>query len=104
MSEFDITDKVSLEDGFVEATDKLVFGNRRLVRLLPLPVPGLKEPILRPAIWISPYTFLDTDLRVQCRRAIILMNKGSQGMPPDTVCMTIPADAIERFPKGPVEW
>ncbi len=77
-------------------------GNRRLVRLLPTPFGS------RPAIWTSPYTFMDVVQEghppEKCRYCVLLMEDGSPTSRPSIICITIPDAAIEKFPTVPVSW
>jgi hypothetical protein len=77
-------------------------GERRLVRFLPTPMGS------RPALWISPYYTMEI-FQTGCpaeraKKCIVLLNPGSDTEKPDTAVITIPADAIEKFPWIPVEW
>jgi len=78
-----------------------VHGNQRLVRMLPCGLPGTKGKLF-PCLWISPYAFLDEDLKVQAKICLLLITKGPPR--PDVIAITLPADAIEKFPLAPVEW
>lgn len=86
---------------FVKASDRPVHGERRLVRYLPVPLPG-SAGILKPCIWMSSYEEYDEDVKAKVKVCLLLL---SQGPPrPDVICVRIPADAVEKFPLGPVEW
>lgn len=89
---------------FIEASDRPVFGERRLVYYLPVGLPGTKGHLV-PCIWMSPYVTFDKDLKENVRLCIVLLGKGTSERPkPEIICVRIPAAAIDKFPKGPVEW
>ena len=77
-------------------------GERRLVRLLPTPFGS------RPAIWTSPYAtkkvYLPGESPTRSRVCVVLLSPGEPGVKPDVVVVTIPEDAVEKFPLVPVEW
>jgi hypothetical protein len=86
---------------FAKPSDRPVLGDKRLVRYLPVPLPGMSG-MLMPCLWISEYEVFDEDLKVKVKKCLVLMSKGPPH--PEIVCVTIPSDAIEKFPTGPVEW
>ena len=86
---------------FAKPSDRPVAGNQRLVRHLPVGLPGTQGMLL-PAIWISPYEVWDEDLQEKVKICILLLHKGPPK--PDTVGVRIAAAAIEKFPMLPVEW
>lgn len=86
---------------FVTASDRPVFGEKRLVRQLPVPLPGAKG-MLFPAIWISDYTIFDDDLKENVKVCLVMTSKGPPH--PDVICIRIAPAAIEKFPLAPVEW
>ena len=77
-------------------------GSRRLVRLLPTPFGS------RPAIWTSPYATMEVyrpgESPTRSRVCVVLLSPGEPGVKPDVVVVTIPEDAVEKFPLVPVEW
>lgn len=77
-------------------------GERRLVRLLPTPFGS------RPAIWTSQYSFMEVyppdTTPTKSRRCVLLLSPGSPGVPPETLFIRIPEEAIAKFPLVPVEW
>jgi hypothetical protein len=93
---------ITISDEIAKPSDIPRNGTRRLVRLLPTPFGS------RPAIWTSPYKtmqVLQEGLPPEpCRVCLLLMSAGSPGERPDTICVTIPDDAIAKFPLVPVEW
>lgn len=93
--------KISVEEGFVGPSDRPVMGEKRLVRYLPVPLPGV-GPLMRPCIWMSPYEVFDDDLHEKVKICIILLNEGPPK--PDIIAVRIPTAAIEKFPTGPVNW
>lgn len=86
---------------FVKASDRPVLGDKRLVRMLPVGLPGTKG-MLMPCIWMSDYEVLDPDINEKARKCLVLMSKGPPH--PEIICVTIASSAIEKFPLGPVEW
>lgn len=94
--------KISVEEGFLQPTDRAVMGEKRLVRLLPIGLPGQKVPLMRPCIWTSPYEVYDDDLKENVKICILLLNEGPPK--PEIVAIRIAAAAIEKFPTGPVNW
>lgn len=94
--------KISVEEGFVQPSDRPVMGEKRMVRYLPIGLPGQAAPIMRPCIWMSPYEVFDEDLQEKVKVCILLLNEGPPR--PDIVAVRISAAAIERFPTGPVNW
>lgn len=94
--------KLTVDDSFHTPSDRLVLGEKRLVRLLPVPIPGTKQIVMKPAIWISPYSFFDSDVGDNVKIAILLFTPGPPK--PDIIAVRIPANAIEKFPLGPIEW
>lgn len=97
----DVTLEVVAGSEFVKPSDRPVLGDKRLVRYLPVGLPGTKGMML-PCIWMSPYDDFDEDLKVKVKVCLILLSKGPPR--PDIICVRIPADAVEKFPTGPVEW
>lgn len=96
--------KITVEAPFATANTRPVLGEQRLVPYLPIGLPGTKG-LMKPCIWQSPYTFWDADLQAQARICLLLLKTGSADDPkPDIVAVRLPADAIGRFPTGPVEW
>lgn len=93
--------KLTVEEGFVQASDRPVMGERRLVRYLPVGLPG-GAPLMRPCIWISPYEVYDNDLKENVKICILLLNEGPPK--PEIIAIRIAASGIERFPTGPVGW
>lgn len=85
---------------FAKPSDQPVKGERRLVRMLPVPLPGIKH-LLFPAIWISPYEINDKD-EGPVKLCLVLMGKGPPS--PEIVCVRMAQAGIEKFPFGPVEW
>lgn len=94
--------KISVEEGFVQSSDRPVMGEKRLVRYLPVGLPGQKVPLMRPCIWTSPYEIFDEDLKEKVKLCILLLNEGPPK--PDIIAVRISAAAIEKFPTGPVNW
>ena len=94
--------KITVEEGFIQANDRAVMGNKRLVRFLPVGLPGLKAPIMRPCIWTSPYEVFDEDLKENVKICILLLNEGPPR--PDIIAIRIATSAIEKFPTGPINW
>lgn len=86
---------------FVTASDKPVHGEKRLVRYIPVPLPGANG-ILKPCIWMSPYVEFDDDIKANVKVCLVLLSEGPPR--PDVICVRIPADAIEKFPLAPVGW
>lgn len=86
---------------FVTASDHPVFGEKRLVRMLPVGLPGTKG-MLMPCLWMSDYEVMDEDLKEKVKVCLVLMSKGPPR--PDIICVRIATAAIEKFPLGPVEW
>ena len=86
---------------FAKPNDKPVFGDQRLVRYLPVPLPGLKGMML-PCVWMSDYDVFDDDLKENVKVCLVLLSKGPPH--PEVVCVRIPSAAVDKFPKGPVEW
>jgi hypothetical protein len=93
--------KIEVVGEFAKPSDKLVTGDKRLVRWLPCGLPGTKGMLL-PSLWISPYERFDEDERQNMKFCILLLSKGPPK--PETAGVWIPSDAIEKFPLGPVEW
>jgi hypothetical protein len=94
---------VTISNEIAKPTDIPRNGERRLVRLLPTPFGS------RPAIWTSPYevwTPLQEGAKPEpCRVCVLLMSAGDPtGLRPDVICVTIPSEAIEKFPLVPVAW
>jgi hypothetical protein len=94
---------ITISDEIARPTDIPRHGERRLVRLLPTPFGS------RPAIWTSPYvvwTSLQEGAPTEpCRVCVLLMSTGTPNTPrPDTLCVTIPTAAVEKFPLVPIEW
>lgn len=52
-----------------------VLSRRRVVRMLPVPLPGSREPIMRPAIWTNPVAVEDPAGR-KVRQHIVLLRRG----------------------------
>lgn len=77
-------------------------GERRLVRLLPTPFGS------RPAIWTSQYATQEVyqpgEPPTRSRVCVVLLSPGEPGVKPDVVVVTIPEDAVDKFPLVPVEW
>jgi hypothetical protein len=94
--------KLTVEESFLTPSERPVLGEKRLVRMIPVPIAGTKQLILRPAIWISPYSFYDEDAKAQVKVAVLLFDPGPPR--PETVGVRVPADAIDKFPLGPIEW
>lgn len=89
---------------FIEASDRPVFGERRIVQYIPVGLPGTKGHLV-PCIWVSPYVTFDDDLKENVKLCIALLSKGTAEHPkPEIICVRIPASGIDKFPKGPVEW
>lgn len=86
---------------FARPSDRPVFGDKRLVRHLPVPLPGTKGLML-PCIWMSDYEVMDADIGAMVKICIVLLGKGPPN--PDVVCVRIPTDAVDKFPMLPVEW
>lgn len=104
MSDFkEIPIDVTIVEPLIKPSDRPVMGERRLVRMLPVPpaIPG-GESIMRPAIWVSPYKVYDNDLKENVRIVILLLNSGPPS--PDIIALRVPVTAIDKFPLGPVEW
>lgn len=78
-----------------------VSGERRIVPYLPVGLPGMKGRLF-PCIWQSPYSVFDSDLREQVKICIMLITEGPPK--PDIMAIRIPAEAITKFPTGPVNW
>jgi hypothetical protein len=72
------------------------YGPRRMVKLVPLP-----GNHAAPAIWTSPYTFEDDDLKAKCHHVIVLMSKEPL---PETMRVTLPVDFLAKLPEVPCEW
>lgn len=86
---------------FVKPSDKLILGERRLVRYLPVGLPGTKGMML-PCVWMSPYDDWDEDLKEKVKVCLVLLSKGPPR--PEVICVRIPSAAVDKFPTGPVEW
>jgi hypothetical protein len=86
---------------FATPSDRPIFGEKRLVRYLPVPLPGMNG-MLMPCIWMSDYVEMDADLNENVKVCLVLLGKGPPR--PDVICVRIPATAVDKFPMGPVEW
>ncbi len=96
--------EMTVTNDFIQADDRPVFGQQRLVYYLPVGLPGTKGHMI-PCIWMSPYVTFDDDLQENVKLCILLLGKGTSEHPkPEIIAVRIPAAAIEKFPKGPVEW
>ena len=71
-------------------------GSRRIVKMIPTPC-GMGW-----AIWTSPYTIFDDQLKEQCRVCVVLVGKGPPK--PEPILMTVPENAFHRFPEDSIEW
>lgn len=71
-------------------------GDRRLVKLVETPL-GWGH-----AIWTSPYTVEDSDVKALCRVCVVLVGKGPPK--PEPVIMTIPVEYLAKCPEDAVEW
>lgn len=93
---------VSVSSDVARPGDPPRHGERRLVRLLPTPFGS------RPAIWTSQYSFMEVyppdTTPTKSRRCVLLLSPGSPGVPPETLFIRIPEEAIAKFPLVPVEW
>ena len=92
---------ITIEGEFVRPSEQAVLGDRRLVRYLPVGLPGTKG-IMCPAIWTSPWEIFDEDLKAKVKICILLLNNTAPK--PDIIAVRIPSDALEKFPTGPVAW
>ena len=93
--------KLSIDGPLATPSDRLITGDRRLVRHLPCGLPGTAGMML-PCIWMSPYEVFDEDLKEKVKICILLLNEGPPK--PDILAVRIPSAAIEKFPMGPVAW
>ena len=71
-------------------------GDRRIVKLVETPV-GWGH-----AIWTSPYTVDDPDLKDLCRVCVVLVGKGPPK--PEPLIMTIPVAYLNACAEDVVEW
>ena len=71
-------------------------GERRIVKIVETPFGWA------PAVWTSPYTVYDPDLKEPCKVCVVLVGKGPPK--PELVIMTIPAAILARYPEDAVEW
>ena len=71
-------------------------GERRLVKLVETPL-GWGH-----ALWTSPYTVEDPDLKATCRVCVVLVGKGPPRAEP--VVMTYPVDYLKMCVLDAVEW
>jgi hypothetical protein len=90
---------ISVEPGFIEDDDRPVIGKRRVVRYLPVGLPG-KKGLLRPCIWMSPYEVDDPNLGEKAKLCVLLVEKRPRPM---IVGVRIAARSISEFPTGVIE-
>jgi hypothetical protein len=93
--------KIEVVGEFAKPSDRPVVGEKRLVRYLPLGMPGTAGMML-PSLWVSPYEVYDEDLKENVKICILLLSKGPPK--PEIAAVRVPSAAIEKFPMGPVEW
>ena len=84
---------------FLKASERPAYGEQRLVRHIPVPLPGAKGQV-RPAIWTSPYEISEGGANV--RRCLVLINKGPPY--PEIIMVSIISADLEKCPLMPVEW
>jgi hypothetical protein len=71
-------------------------GNQRIVKLVETPF-GWGH-----ALWTSPYTVDDPDLKTQCRVCVTLVTTGPPK--PEICTMTIPTSVLDAYPEDVVDW
>ena len=93
--------KIEVVGEFAKPSDNAVMGEKRLVRYLPVGLPGTSGMLL-PCVWMSEYDVMDEHLGEKVKVCLVLLSKGPPR--PEIICVRIPSAAVDKFPTGPVEW
>lgn len=95
--------KISVDDSLLGAPEERprIDANvrRRIVRMLPVPMPGIGQ-VMRPAIWTSPTKHLEPSLGKEVISHVVLIRRGP---PVDIGVVNVIADEAVNCPDGVVE-
>jgi hypothetical protein len=95
--------KISTDESLLGAPEerpRVDFGvRRRVVRMIPIPLPG-GSPVMRPAIWTSPTKHFEKASGKEVISHVVLLRRGP---PVDIAVVNVVADEVENCPMGIVE-